>query len=92
MSREIFLRICADVLLLAGIFLFPYWLVVAAGLFVAVYIPYYYEFIIFIAFNEILYHPGGTFFSEITTFLLPLALLLLIETTRNFIRERVLSR
>ena len=90
-SKKIFLRILANTFLLVGVFLFPYWLTVVIGLIIAVFIPYYYEFVAFLAFNEMLYHTGSAFDSGAMTFFFPLLFFISIEASRNIVRERLLQ-
>jgi hypothetical protein len=90
MKQTLLLRIGLGLLLLTGVFLFPYWLVIIAGAVSAVFIPYYFEFIGLVVIEEMLYHTTG---AVGTSFLYPVVLFvffILLEAGRSLVRERFL--
>lgn len=90
MTREIFLRVLLGLLLLSGVYLFPYWLVIVTAAFIAVFIPYYVEFVAIVVIEEMVYHGAG---SASTSLLYPLILVMIffaLEAGRNLTRERFL--
>jgi hypothetical protein len=87
--RRILLRIIIDLALLTGAFLFPYWLVIITAMFVAVFVPYYVEFIVLVVIEEALYHAS----SSGAGLLFPLGLIaafILLEAGRTITRDRFL--
>lgn len=90
MNRSTFIRVILGFTLLIGVYLFPYWFVIAAAGVVAIFIPYYVEFIAIIVIEEMLYHGAGL---ASTNLLYPAALVglfLVLEAGRNLTRERFL--
>ncbi len=87
MTRAIFLRIVLGLGLLLGMYLFPYWLVIVVAAVIAVFIPYYFEFIALVVAEETLYHATGS------ALWFPAALFagfIILEIARSLTRERFL--
>ncbi len=83
-------RILLGLLLCVGLFVFPYWFVMLVALVIAIIIPYYIEFIVLVAFEEMLYAGAGIGHVSVV---IPVVLLLgfiLLEASRSLIRERIL--
>ena len=83
-------RIGLGILLVAGVFLAPYWLVIFLGAVIAIFIPYYVEFTALVVLEEVLYHSAGV---AVTTMIYPLSLFaffVILEVSRSFVRERFL--
>lgn len=88
MSRSQIIRIMLGILFLGGVFLLPYWLVILSALLTACFIPYYVEFVIIIVAEEILYHNTSNLSENIIYPILLISLFVVIEASRNIVRER----
>lgn len=90
MTRVLLLRIVLGLALLSGVYLFPYWLVIAASGVVAIFIPYYVEFVGIVVIEEMVYHGAGIASTNLLYPMALIALFLLLEAGRNLTRERFL--
>jgi hypothetical protein len=89
-SRISLPRLFIGIFLLAGLYIFPFWLVVLVGLIAVLYIPHYIEFLVLLAAEELLYRGGASIGSVYIYPLFFIALYIVIEFGRAFVRERVL--
>jgi hypothetical protein len=90
MNSALLVRILLGIFFLAGVFIFPYWMVITLAILVSCSIPYYFEFIAIVLIEEMLYHSTAEFGVNM---LYPVGLLLiflLIEAGRKIVRERFL--
>lgn len=73
---------------LGGVFLLPYWLITISAILTACLIPYYVEFVVIVVAEEILYHNTSNLSENIIYPILLIALFVVIEASRNIVRER----
>ncbi len=85
------LRIFLNLLLVVGMFTFPFWLFImllVAGL---LSIPFYYESLVLVVLCDILYHGGTSSHQSFIVLLFMFALFACVEVLRAFIRERAIG-
>lgn len=90
MNRSQALRIGLGLFFLSGVFLLPYWLVILLAFLVACVIPYYIEFVFLVVLEEMLYHNTASLSADMLYPMLLIILFVLIEASRNVVRERIL--
>ena len=81
------LRIILGIVLLIGLFIFPFWVSVIVALIGLIVIPYYWEALIFLAFADLLYHGGLSPMIRYGSPLLAVGGFLVLELVRGYLRE-----
>ena len=81
------LRIILGTILFFGLFVMPFWVFAILALIGLIFIPYYWEGLIFFACADLLYHGGASLMIRYGYPLLLAGLFLVIELVRGYIRE-----
>ena len=81
------LRIILDIVLLIGLFIFPFWISAIIALIGLIAIPYYWEALIFLALADLLYHGGASPMIRYGFPLLAALGFLVLEVLRGYLRE-----
>ena len=88
MIRISLLRTTFDLALFVGLFIFPFWLFASIAFIGLVFVPYFFEFLIAFASLELLYRGATVTHYSIYLALSAIALFILMQALRIFIRER----
>ena len=84
------LRAIFDLILFVGLFIFPFWLFAAIAILGLVIVPYFFEFLIAFASLELLYRGAVMTHYAIYLALGAVALFIIVQALRIFIRERAM--
>ena len=90
MIRISVLRTVFDLTLFVGLFIFPFWLFVSVAIVGLIIIPYYFEFLIAFASLELLYRGDVITHYGLYLALGAVALFIIMQALRIFIRERAM--
>ncbi len=90
MIRVSLLRTVLDLTLFVGLFLFPFWLFASIAILGLVIIPYFFEFLIAFASLELLYRAATISDYALALAVGAVALFIIIQALRIFIRERAM--
>lgn len=90
MIRVSLLRTLFDLTLFVGLYFFPFWIFASIALLGLIIIPYFFEFLIAFASLELLYRGAALTHDAIFLALGAVALFIIMQALRVFIRERAM--
>ena len=90
MIRVSLLRTVFDLTLFVGLFIFPFWLFASLAISGLIIIPYFFEFLVAFASLELLYRGAVITHHGLYLALGAVALFIIMQALRMFIRERAM--